>query len=84
MFSKRVTKLTEKAAQAVTEGGHKLKRKISTSSQEPLRGKKSKNKPSTSEDIPSISEESIPADAIVIDLSSDASSEAHISDAEIR
>jgi hypothetical protein len=59
MFSKRVTKLIEKAAQAVAEGGQKLKHKIRASSQGPSQGKNSKNKPSVSEDVPSTSEESI-------------------------
>ncbi|KAJ8591970.1 hypothetical protein M405DRAFT_860152, partial [Rhizopogon salebrosus TDB-379] len=55
MFHKRVKKLTEKAAQAVAEGTYKLKRKVSTGSQEPSKAKKSKNIPS---ETPSTSEES--------------------------
>ncbi|KAG2112009.1 uncharacterized protein F5147DRAFT_651121 [Suillus discolor] len=43
MFHKRVKKLTEKAAQAVAEGTQKLKRKVSTGSQEPSLAKKSKH-----------------------------------------
>jgi hypothetical protein len=49
MFHKRVKKLTEKAAQAVEEGTRKLKRKVSTSSQEPSLAKKSKHISSPSE-----------------------------------
>src|ERR1700709_1428235 len=56
MFHKRVTKLTEKAAQAVAEGTRKLKRKVSTGSQEPSKAKKSKDIPS--ENTRSTSEES--------------------------
>jgi len=55
MFHKRVKKLTEKAAQAVAESTHKLKRKVSTGSQEPSQAKKSKHLSSTSD-----SEESSP------------------------
>ncbi|KAG1898176.1 uncharacterized protein F5891DRAFT_982076 [Suillus fuscotomentosus] len=48
MFCKRVSKLTEKAAQAIAEGGQKLKQKVSTGSQETLQAKKAKNVPLTS------------------------------------
>jgi hypothetical protein len=56
MFHKRVKKLTKKATQAVAEGTYKLKRKVSTGSQEPSKAKKLKNIPS--ENTPSTSEES--------------------------
>src|ERR1700693_3205483 len=48
MFSKRVTKLTAKAAQAVAEGSKKLKRKASSSISTKDQSKKSKAAPSTS------------------------------------
>ena len=46
MFGKRVTKLTEKAAQTVAEGSEKLKRKGSNVSKERIQSKKSKTAPS--------------------------------------
>ncbi|KAG1800647.1 uncharacterized protein BJ212DRAFT_1305229 [Suillus subaureus] len=95
MFSKRVTKLTEKAAQALAEGGQKLKWKISASSQELSQGKKQKKKPSALKNNPSTSEESVAtnptshteedntsSNAIIVDSSSNTSTEADISDAE--
>lgn len=47
MFHKWVKKLTKKAVQAVAEGTQKLKRKVSTSSQEPSLAKKLKHIPSS-------------------------------------
>ena len=57
MFHKWVKKLTEKVAQAVAEGTQKLKRKVSTGSQEPSLAKKLKH---ISSSFPSESEESSP------------------------
>jgi len=42
MFSKRLPKLTEKAAQAISESNNKLKRKVSSKDKEPSKLKKSK------------------------------------------